>query len=437
MTHRPFRLNHLAALRIAAALSCLGGLCCAGAAAAQVVQRFAFAPSQATDGAIAIERKQAYDAAKGYGFTDTRDGNEMALAVKLAPGDYRVRVLLAAGAKATRTAIWAEDRRLMAAPVVLKAGERRQVEFVVNTRDANLVKSEHDPAPNPTVRLRDEENGPQNRSWDDKLTIAFSGDAAAVQSVEIEKAQVPRLFLAGDSTVTDQGGGDYASWGQMLPRFLAPGVAVANHARSGETMKSFVASLRWDKLLSEARPGDILLIQFGHNDQKQQWPRTYVSPDLSYPAWMRALVADARQHGMQVGLVSPVARRSFDNTGHITNTLAGYDSAVRNAAQELKLPYADLTALTTTLYETLGPDKSALAFASNGKDKTHHNAYGAWVIANFVARMVTDPASGFGVKPAADFKPVDAARPPDPQHFEIEPADWPLMREKKERVSGS
>jgi lysophospholipase L1-like esterase len=437
MTHRPPRLHHLAARRLALALLCAGAMCAATGASAQALRRFAFAPAQATNGAILVQRTQAYDAAQGYGFTDTKDGNEMALAVKLPPGDYRVRVQLAAGAKAARTAIWAEDRRLMAAPASLTPGERRQVEFVVNTRDPSLVKSEHDPAPNPTVRLRDEEPGPQNRTWDDKLTLAFSGDAAAVQSVEIEQAKVPRLFLAGDSTVTDQGGGDYASWGQMLPRFLSTNVAVANHARSGETMKSFVASLRWDKLLSDARPGDILLIQFGHNDQKQQWPRTYVSPDLGYPAWMKALIADARQHGMQVGLVSPVARRSFDNGGHITNTLAGYDTAVRNVARELNLRYVDLTALTATLYETLGPDRSALAFASNGKDKTHHNAYGAYVIANFVAQMVTDPAAGFGVKPAGDFKPIDAARPPDPQRFEIEPADWPVMREKKERVSGS
>lgn len=404
---------------------------------AQAAQHFVFTPALAAGGATFVDRAQRYDAAKGVGFTDTKNGNEMALAVKLPPGDYRVRVVLAAGGTAARTTIWAEDRRLMAPPVALRAGERRQVEFVVNTRNSSLVKSEHDPGPSPTVHLRDEELSPQNRTWDDKLTVAFSGDAAAVQEVDIEPAAVPRIFLAGDSTVTDQAGGDYASWGQMLPRFLANGAAVANHARSGETMKSFVASLRWDKLLSEARPNDILLIQFGHNDQKQQWPRTYLSANLGYPAWLKALVADAQQHGMKVGLVTPVSRRSFDNGGKIQNTLAGYDTAVRNAAAELHLPYVDLTALTARFYETLGPDRSALAFAAKGKDKTHHNAYGAWVIANFVTQVLTDPASGFGVKAAGDFKPVDAGQPVDPAGFELKPGDWPIMREVIERVSGS
>lgn len=398
--------------------------------------RFALDPAAAAPDATVLARSQRYDEVKGYGFTDTPDGNEMALAVKAMPGDYRVRLRLAAREQPARLALWAEDRRLMATPLSLKAGETRSIDFIVNVRDAALVKSEHDPVAQPTVRLLGDELQPVNRSWDDKLTVAVAGDAAAVQAIEIDALPARRLFLAGDSTVTDQAGGDYASWGQMLPRFVGA-VSVANHARSGETMKSFVASLRWDKLLADARPGDILLIQFGHNDQKQQWPRTYVSPAGSYPAWLNALVADARERGMKVGLVSSVSRRSFGPDGRIRNTLAGYDDAVRKLATTLKLPLIDLTARSATLYEALGRERSPLAFARGGADPTHHNAYGAWAIANLVAQALLDPANGFGLHAAPDFQPIDPARPPDPAAYEITPADWPLMRAAPGKVAGN
>jgi len=379
---------------------------------------------------------QVWNGEAGYGFTSRSGSNETAFSVRVPEGDYRVRMVLDSGAKATRTSLWAEDRRLMLPPVVLKKKETRTVEFIVNVRSPYLgEKSEQDVVDAPKVGLRGDED--ISRSWDDVLTLSLSGpEAAQVRSITLEPVRARRVFLAGDSTVTDQGGGDYASWGQMLPRFLSGEVAVANHARSGETMKSFVTSLRWDKLLSQVREGDILLIQFAHNDEKKQWPRTYVSPDRGYPAWLKAFVADAETRGVKVVLITPVARRFFKD-GHIENTHKGYDQAVRDVAAELKLPLVDLTQQTTTLYEALGPEVSPLAFASNGTDKTHHNAYGAWTIANYVARVITDPAAGLDLKPAADFTAFDPARPADPRQYELNPADWPQMRKVVAPVSGN
>lgn len=385
--------------------------------------------------AISLTPAQVYDDAKGYGFTSIKDGNEQALAVKVVPGDYRVRVTLGNKKAASRTSIWAEDRRLMMAPVTLKKGETKTVEFIVNVRNASLATAEQDVAKAPKVGLRGDE-ATESRTWDDKLTVAFSGSAPAVQAVEIVPVQARRVFMAGDSTVSDQGGTDYASWGQMLPRFLKGDVSVANHARSGETMKSFVTSLRWDKLLSEARAGDVLLIQFGHNDQKKQWPRTYVSAEQSYPAWLKAFAADAQAHGMKVVLISSVSRRTFKD-GKITNTLAGYDDAVRKVATELNVPFIDLTAKTATFYEALGPDISPQAFGNGGKDGTHHNAYGAFVIANYVASAITDPQSELDLKAAPDFVAFDPSKPADPQNFELKPTDWPIMREVVTKISGN
>ncbi|WP_443751062.1 rhamnogalacturonan acetylesterase [Asticcacaulis solisilvae] len=405
-------------------MTSLAILTAGGVSAATLPATFTFGAAKAVPGAIVADRS-AYDAARGYGFTSLPGGNEQAFSIHAAPGDYEVTVTLG-GAQASRTAVWAEDRRLMAAPVALKAGETRTLTFVVNVRDAVLATADQDFDTPPHVGLRGDDG--QGRTWDDKLTLSFSGSAPAIQTIAVKPVTARRILIAGDSTVTDQAGGDYASWGQMLPRFVDPALSVANHARSGETMKSFLGSLRWDKLMSETRPGDVVLIQFGHNDEKKQWPRTYAAADGAYPAFLSALVADVRQHGASPVLVTPVARRSFKD-GRIENTHAGYDAAVRDVGAKLNVPVIDLTAKTAALYEALGPDTSALAFANDGKDKTHHNAYGAYAIACFVAHDLA-VLPGLAIKTALDAPACTPDHPDDPRHYAIEPGDWPIMRAK-------
>ncbi len=364
-----------------------------------------------------------YDAARGSGFVSIPGGNERAFAVKAAPGDYRVTVTLG-GPAASRTSVWAEDRRLVADPVVLVAGQTRTLSFIVNVRDMALVPQETDAVTPPRVSLRGDDA--IGRDWDDALTISISGAAPALTSLTLAPVQARRVLLAGDSTVTDQAGGDYASWGQMLPRFL-DGVSVANHARSGETMKSFLTAFRWDRLLQDTRPGDVVLIQFGHNDEKKQWPRTYAAADGAYPAYLAAFVADVRQHGAQPVLVTPVARRTFGKDGKIENSHAGYDDAVRDVAKRLDVPLIDLTQQTAVFYETLGVDRASAAFANGGKEKTHHNAYGAYEIACFVAR---DLAAMPELKLATvqDMPACTPMHPDDPGHWALALGDWPVMR---------
>jgi lysophospholipase L1-like esterase len=362
---------------------------------------------------LSSAERPAYDVTKGQGYVSIPNGNEVAFAIKAAPGDYRVTATVGAG----RTTLWAEDRRLVAGPVVVPAGQTREISFLVNVRNPSMATSEQDVTSAPKVGLRGDEPG--GRNWDDMLTVSASGPDKALLGLKVEPVQVRRVLLAGDSTVSDQAGSDYASWGQMLPRFVGGDVVVANHARGGETMKSFVTSLRWDKLLNETRAGDVVIIQFGHNDEKKQWPRTYLGADGAYGAYLAAFVAEVRQRGAQPVLVSPVARRFFDG-GKIRNTHEGYDAAVRDTAQKLGVPFIDLTALSTVFYEDLGPERSALAFGNRGQDKTHHNAYGAWAIACLAAGELKKLDLGLAID-APDCAPA-------PEAFEISAADWPLMR---------
>jgi lysophospholipase L1-like esterase len=244
--------------------------------------------------------------------------------------------------------------------------------------------------------------------WDGILSLDFSGRAPYVRSVSVAEAPgLPALFLAGDSTVADQPEAPYASWGQMLPRFLGPGIAVANHAASGETLKSFVSSLRLAKVLELMRPGDYFLVQFGHNDQKREWPQTYAEAGSTFKAYLRAYIAEARLRGATPILATPPRRRKFGPGGAQENTHGAYPDAARELAREEGLVLVDLEADSGLLYGALGPELSRAAFAVAG-DETHHGAYGALQLAKCVARSLARsalPIAAFALPEAAAYDP--------------------------------
>lgn len=358
-----------------------------------------------------------FDAARGHGFEPggepTADKPGFVLSFAAPEGNHRVTVVFG-GDRDSDTTVRAETRRLLHPSVRVPAGGSVTLDFVVNTRDARL------PAPPPNapgaaaVRLNPREVG--SRRWDDRLTLEFAGQAPAVRSITVAPADVPTLFLAGDSTVADQASGDFSSWGQMLTAEFGPGIAVANHAESGETLKSFLASLRLDKVLALARPGDWLLIQFGHNDQKAQWPQTYAEARTTFPAYLRTYLAEARRRGLQPVLVTSPQRRTFTGA-RVRDTHGDYPAVVRELAAAEGVPLVDLTALSTRLLEALGPERSRAAFADGGNDGTHHNAYGAHLHAAAVADALARGVPGLARHLRADRAPFDPDRPPAPEAF--------------------
>jgi lysophospholipase L1-like esterase len=316
-------------------------------------------------------------------------------------GNYRVTVRLGG-----RVTVKAESRRLMLRDITTRPGQYVTASFIVNVRNARLAPPPANAPGGSEVRLKGRETG--SYTWDDKLTLEFLGDPR-VASIDIEPVAVPTIFLAGDSTVTDQRSEPAASWGQMLPALFGPDVAVANHAESGETLKSFVTELRFDKLLSQIKAGDWLLIQFGHNDQKAQWPQTYADPQITYPAWLRAYIAEARRRGARPVLVTSPERRNYEG-GKVRRTLAEYGEAARKVAHEENVPLIDLQERTVALYEALGETEAARLFNDGGADRTHHNNPGAWFLARAVAADIATrvPELAVHLKPAArNFDPAD------------------------------
>jgi hypothetical protein len=160
-------------------------------------------------------------------------------------GNYRVTVTLGDREAPSVTTIKAELRRLMVEKAETRAGEFVTRTFIVNTRTPRFSGGE--------VRLKDREKTSEAWAWDDRITLEFANTHPAVSGIEIEKADVPTLYIAGDSTSTDQGREPFNSWGQMLPRFFRPEIAVANHGESGESLRSFIGERRLAKLMSVIR----------------------------------------------------------------------------------------------------------------------------------------------------------------------------------------
>ena len=332
-------------------------------------------------------------------------------------GDYRVSITLG-GKQASDTTVRAESRRLLIKNLDLAPGAAQTSDFTVNVRTPTISTT------NQQVRLKPREIGALD--WDNKLTLEFNGTHPALRSLTITPVRdVPTWYLAGDSTVVDQDKEPWAAWGQMLPAFFGPGLAIANNAESGETTKSFVGERRMDKIMSTIKPGDFLAIQFAHNDQKAG---AVSLPD--YKALLKSFVAQARAKGATPILVTAMNRRSFDETGHIKQTLGDYPQTTRDVAVEDKVALIDLNAMSKTLYESLGDAGTLKAFVHYpantfpGQDKaladdTHFNGYGAYELARCIVQSIKDQHL-----PLAAYlrKDIPAYNPAQPDNV----ADWHL-----------
>ena len=199
------------------------------------------------------------------------------------------------------------------------------------------------------------------------------------------------IFMVGDSTMADKPvipANPERGWGQMLPMYFKDGVRIENHAVNGRSTKSFINQGRWATVTNLFRPGDYVIIQFGHNDEKKKDPKRYTEPFGSFKTNLAMFVCDTRAHGATPILATPVARRKFDETGTLVDTHKDYVTAVRQVAQEQQAALLDLNARSTELLTQLGPESSkrlydwipAGEFERYPKaltDDTHFNAYGA------------------------------------------------------------
>ncbi len=221
--------------------------------------------------------------------------------------------------------------------------------------------------------------------------------AAATQALpQLDQAAAPvaqgfTIFLIGDSTMANKPlipANPERGWGQMLGIYFQAGVRVENHALNGRSSKSFRDEGHWATVRSRIKPGDWVIIQFGHNDEKEQDPTRYTTPGGTFNANLARYVAETRALGAFPLLATPVARRKFDVQGQPVNTHGDYVKAVREVAAAEKVPLLDLNQQSMDLLQRMGPEpsKRLYIYVSPGEygalpkgrqDDTHFCTFGA------------------------------------------------------------
>lgn len=366
--------------------------------------RFAFGDSK-VNRFMNLTSEATYSPEAGYGFepgATLQDGPKglssdkpFYFSAKLPEGNYHVRATYAASKDPQPISIKAELRRLMIHNQKVSADGPSDCDFTVNIR-----RPEFDGG---AVRLKPREKTDEIWAWDDRLTLEFTGNSPPLSSLEIvPESNAVTVFLAGDSTVTDQPREPWNSWGQMLPVFFKPGVAVANHAQSGESIASSRGAKRFDKIFSLIKSGDYLFVQFGHNDMKSKDPYALEY----YRSQLVKIVQETRHAGANPVLVTSMERKA----GMHEPTLKGYPQTVREVAKELDVPLIDLNVQSVVLYEALG-DNLDKAF----QDGTHHTNYGSYLFAKAVVQSIRDLKLPLADTVVDDFTGFD---PHQPDFFE-------------------
>ena len=228
--------------------------------------------------------------------------------------------------------------------------------------------------------------------------VGASGFAEAARADGRPGPRHRTIFVAGDSTAATYATADVprAGWGQALPAFLRPGVEVVNGALSGASSKSFADLGRLDLIHAAIRPGDVLLVSFGHNDEKVEDPARGTEPWTTFQSYLRLYIDAARSKGALPVLVTPVERRRFTAEGVAYQSHGDYPASMRALAADTRTPLIDLTASSFALWGSLGPEATKTYFLwldpgvspnypGGSADNTHFQAHGAIEVARLVA----------------------------------------------------
>lgn len=319
-------------------------------------------------------------------------------------GNYEVCVTVKAH-EDTVFSLLSQSRRFMAQNIEIKKNSEMDITFIANVCDVHKRDAEYHNVENVSIY------------------IMCDGDITATAAVS--PITVPTIYIAGDSTVTDQPAeypynplSTYCGWGQMFPQFLKNGIAVSNHAQSGSTTQDF-KDINWTAFKDKIKEGDYLIVEFGHNDQKVD----VLDAHGGYADNLRYYVNFAREHGATPILCSPINRIIFQEDGTLLNLLGEYRNAVKSVAEEMNVAFIDLWTRTTEYFETAGPVKSWGFFWGNGTDRdyTHTNDIGGNLIARFVAQEMIKqnvPIADFIKKDMLHIEPVFADEGDKPDNAE-------------------
>lgn len=230
------------------------------------------------------------------------------------------------------------------------------------------------------------------------------------------------IFMIGDSTMADKdisNGKQERGWGMVLTSYFDDHIVIDNHAVNGRSTKSFIDEGRWEKVLQKMKPGDFVIIQFGHNDEKPQ-PERHTTPGETFDYNLAKFVRETREHGGVPVLMNAVVRRNFfvqvpENSDDealrkttfvdgvkmmegdtLTDTHGLYAQAPRDVAARMNVLFVDANRITHDLEQQMGREESKKlhmwflpgvepSVPQGRQDNTHYNVYGAHRVAQLLA----------------------------------------------------
>ena len=246
------------------------------------------------------------------------------------------------------------------------------------------------------------------------IVMQFCGIFAASKTTTV--------FIIGDSTAANKdisNGKQERGWGMALQCYFDDNILVDNHAVNGRSSLSFINEGRWDKVLEAIKPGDYVIIQFGHNDEKPKADR-HTDPGSTFDYNLAKYVRETRERGGTPVLMNCVVRRNFfvqaqenDDDEKLRETtfkdgikmIEGdslidthglYRVAPRDVARRMNCHFVDANAITHQLEQSLGTEASKKlhmwfrpgeepSVPKGRQDNTHYNVYGAHVVARLLA----------------------------------------------------
>ncbi len=241
-----------------------------------------------------------------------------------------------------------------------------------------------------------------------------------IMAFSLKPKQVTTLYLIGDSTMADyannyEEGKDYrkvrypaAGWGQVFQQFLVKdslsklnkwiktdSVCVIDRARGGRSTRTFFEEGRWRSVYENLKKGDVVMIQFGHNDASKDKPERYVDIE-GFKEFLRLFVNQTRQRGAFPVIITPVTRNYPWEEGILKDSHGEYDKAPKEVAHEMNVALIDLNKASRDFFTQKGKDYVTAnyymnlpagkyeAFPEGLKDDSHFQIAGAVEVSRLV-----------------------------------------------------